>query len=235
MYDFLTKKEGKGMILPIVELTHVDYFLPKESGSITMMNKVPSGSKNGLQKMAKISVSKQAHIQEKKQKVAFMCLKTLTATSLFLALSIFSVSCSGGVTHPHHKKGGSPQVVGIGQSSVDQRSSLGLSPEARAAHEAVMHEHFEAIYQIVAALALEEFDKAQEITERQLGFAKHREAMQRQKPESFPPEYHDLAMAHHRAAENLAHAILSHKLKLIFTHLEQTLHTCVACHRVYKT
>lgn len=29
MYDFSTQKEGEGMILPIVELTQVDYFLPK--------------------------------------------------------------------------------------------------------------------------------------------------------------------------------------------------------------
>lgn len=29
MYDFSTEKEGEGMILPIVELTQVDYFLPK--------------------------------------------------------------------------------------------------------------------------------------------------------------------------------------------------------------
>ena len=29
MYDFSTTKEGEGMILPIVELTQVDYFLPK--------------------------------------------------------------------------------------------------------------------------------------------------------------------------------------------------------------
>jgi len=29
MYDFSTAKEGEGMILPIVELTQVDYFLPK--------------------------------------------------------------------------------------------------------------------------------------------------------------------------------------------------------------
>jgi hypothetical protein len=29
MYDFSTEIEGEGMILPIVELTHVAYFLPK--------------------------------------------------------------------------------------------------------------------------------------------------------------------------------------------------------------
>jgi len=32
MYDFSTTKEGEGMILPIVELTQVDYFLPKREG-----------------------------------------------------------------------------------------------------------------------------------------------------------------------------------------------------------
>ena len=31
MYDFSTKKEGEGMILPIVQLTQVDYYLPKEN------------------------------------------------------------------------------------------------------------------------------------------------------------------------------------------------------------
>ena len=30
MYDFSTQKEGEGMILPIVELTQVDYFIPKD-------------------------------------------------------------------------------------------------------------------------------------------------------------------------------------------------------------
>lgn len=184
--------------------------------------------------MTKTSVSTRNHIQEEK-KVGLMCFKTLCAMPLFLALSIFSVSCSGGVTHPHHHEGEGRQVGGIEQSSVGQRISLSLSPKAKIAHEAIMHEHFEAISQILAALAHEEFDKAQEITETQLGFAKHREAMQRQKAENFPPEYHDLAMAHHRAAEDLAHAIPSHQLKLILTHLEQTVHACVACHRVYKT
>jgi len=164
-----------------------------------------------------------------------MCFKTLNTMFLLLTFLIFSVSCSGGGTHHHHKEGGGQQTGDMRQPYVDQRVSLGLSPEDKNTHEAVMQEHFETIYQILAALSLEEFDKAQEITEAQLGFAKHREAMQRQKPENFPSEYHDLAMAHHRAAENLAQAMPSHKLKLILTRLEQTLHACVACHRAYKT
>ena len=68
------------------------------------------------------------------------------------------------------------------------------------------------------ALVHEEFDKTQNITESQLGFQKHREAMQRQNPEDFPPAYHDLAMVHHRVAETLAQAMASHALKLILPH-----------------
>ncbi len=161
-------------------------------------------------------------------------LKTLNATSLLLVLSMLSVSCSGSVAHPHHTEGGILKVQEIEQSDVDQRISLGLNPEAKKAHGAVMHDHFEAIDQILIALTQEKFDKAQKITESQLGFAKHREAMQRQKPENFPAEYHDLAMAHHRAAENLARAMPSHNLQLILPYLEQTVHACVACHRVYR-
>jgi hypothetical protein len=201
-----------------------------------MMNTAPFQLHGRVaKKMTKTSVSTRNHMQQKKQRVGRMCFKTLNTTFLLFVLLIFSVSCSGGGTHLHHKEGGEQQTGDVGQPYVDQRVSLGLSPEDKKAHAAVMHEHFEAIYQIVAALALEEFDKAQEITESQLGFTKHREAMQRQKPENFPPEYHDLAMAHHRAAEDLAQAMPSHNLKLILPHVEQTLHACVACHRVYKT
>ena len=201
-----------------------------------MMNTAPFRLHGRVaKKMTKASVSTRNHMQQKKQGVGHMCLKTLSTPFLLFVLLIFSVSCSGGGAHLHHKEGGGQQTGDMGHPSVDQRVSLDISSEDKNAHAAVMQEHFEAIYQIVAALALEEFDKAQEISESQLGFAKHREAMQRQKPENFPPEYHDLAMAHHRAAEDLAHAMPSHNLKLILPHLEQTLHACVACHRVYKT
>ncbi len=182
--------------------------------------------------MTKLAVSTQNWIQQNKHRGGLMY---GNLKFLLVALILFFVSCSGNGTHIHHMDGGEIQNGDRGQPSIDQRVSLGLSPEEKHAHAAVMHEHFEAIYQIMAALAREEFDKAQELTESQLGFAKHREAMRRQKPENFPPEYHDLAMAHHRAAEDLAHAISSHNLKLILPHVEQTLQACVACHRVYKT
>jgi len=58
--------------------------------------------------------------------------------------------------------------------------------------------------------------------------------MQRQKPEAFPPAYHDLAMAHHEAAEELAHVIPSQDYKQILLRIDKTLEACVACHRAFE-
>jgi hypothetical protein len=167
----------------------------------------------------------------------FMLFKRIPVAALFVAPSLFLALSLGCTAHSHHmdhmsKSSSSLQVEG--QPEGDQRISLGLSPDARNAHEAVMREHLEAIHQIVAALSRDDFTQAQEITESQLGFAKHREAMQRQNPEDFPPEYHDLAMAHHHAAEKLVKAIPSKNLNQILPSLEQTLKACVDCHRVYR-
>lgn len=76
--------------------------------------------------------------------------------------------------------------------------------------------------------------KAEDITRNQLGFAKHGEAIRRQQPEAFPPVYHDLAMAHHEAAEELAHVIPSQDFKQILLKLDRTLEACVACHRAFE-
>jgi hypothetical protein len=114
------------------------------------------------------------------------------------------------------------------------RTSMGLDPAARETHKAVMHAHFEAMHKIVGALAEEDYVKAREITENELGFAKHREAMRLQKPEHFPADYHDLAMAHHEAAEDLAKSMSSKDIKLVLPQLERTFRACVSCHRVYK-
>jgi hypothetical protein len=130
-----------------------------------------------------------------------------------------------------HMGGGNAGVV---ESVPNERLTLDLSPSAKKTHRAVMREHLEAIHEIVGALAQGDFSKAEEITRTQLGFAKHREAMRRQQPEAFPPVYHDLAMAHHEAAEELAHVIPSQDYKQILLKLDKTLEACVACHRAFE-
>ena len=155
----------------------------------------------------------------------------LSACLLVSGVSTLSCTHQPGTPHGAHMSG---EKVGVVESLPNDRLTLELSPSAEKAHRAVMREHLEAIQQIVRALAQGDFSKAEDITKNQLGFAKHREAMRRQQPEAFPPAYHDLAMAHHKAAEELAHVIPSQDFKQLLLKLDRTLEACVACHRAFE-
>lgn len=116
----------------------------------------------------------------------------------------------------------------------DVRTPIPLGAEARQEHRAVMLQHLETIQAIVAALADEDYRLAQGLTESHLGFFMHRYAMARQEPADFPPAYHDLAMAHHAAAEKLAEVMPTQDLKQILPQFNTVLKACVACHLEYK-
>jgi hypothetical protein len=119
-------------------------------------------------------------------------------------------------------------------SRQDERVALDLSEQASAGMKLTMREHLEAIRDIVAALGQQDFEQAAKVAHDELGFPKHHEAMKREAGATFPPKYHELAMAHHQAAEDLAKVIPSKDLKTILPQLEQTIGDCVSCHRVYK-
>src|SRR5574341_70862 len=108
----------------------------------------------------------------------------------------------------------------------DQREAIRLTPDAQTQARAVMLQHLESVQQVVDALAREDFGSAQRLTEAHLGFFMHRQAMLRQKPEDFPPGYHDLAMAHHEAAEVLARVMPTKDLKQILPKLDGLLKAC---------
>ena len=116
----------------------------------------------------------------------------------------------------------------------DVRTPIPLGAEARQEHRAVMLQHLETIQAIVAALADEDYRLAQGLTESHLGFFMHRYATARQESTDFPPAYHDLAMAHHAAAEKLAEVMPTQDLKQILPQFNTVLKACVACHLEYK-
>jgi len=116
----------------------------------------------------------------------------------------------------------------------DTRQLLPLSPSDAKAHRAVMLQHLETIQVIMNALVEEDYELARGLTESHLGFFMHRQAMAQQHPEQFPPAYHDLAMAHHEAAEELARIIPSKDMKQILPRFNSVLKACVACHLEFK-
>jgi hypothetical protein len=93
-----------------------------------------------------------------------------------------------------------------------------------------MLQHLESIQVIVNALVEEDYELAKGLTESHLGFFMHRQAMAIQQPENFPLAYHDLAKAHHAAAEELARMIPTKNLKQILPQFNNVLKACVACH-----
>lgn len=116
----------------------------------------------------------------------------------------------------------------------DVRQPIPLSAAAGTEHRAVMLQHLETLQVIMNALVEEDYELAKGLTETHLGFFMHRQAMASQQPEHFPPAYHDLAMAHHAAAEELARIIPTKDLKQILPQFNHVLKACVACHLEYK-
>jgi len=140
---------------------------------------------------------------------------------------LLSVGCTK-VDHRHGEERSNPILTS------DVRHPIPLSPAAGTEHRAVMLQHLETIQVIMNALVEEDYELAKGLTETHLGFFMHRQAMASQQPENFPPAYHDLAMAHHAAAEELARIIPTKDLKQILPQFNNVLKACVACHLEYK-
>lgn len=140
---------------------------------------------------------------------------------------LLSTGCTK-VEHRHGEQRSHPILTS------DVRQSIPLSPAAGTEHRAVMLQHLETLQVIVNALVEEDYELAKGLTESHLGFFMHRQAMASQQPENFPPAYHDLAMAHHAAAEELARIIPTKDLKQILPQFNNVLKACVACHLEYK-
>ena len=148
-----------------------------------------------------------------------------------IALGVFFIGLSAGCSEVEHRRDDQQSNPYL---TSDTRHPIQLSPSAEKEHRAVMLQHLETIQSIVDALVEEDYELAKGLTESHLGFFMHRQAMASQQAENFPPHYHDLAMAHHTAAEELARIIPTKDLKQILSQFNNVLKACVACHLEYK-
>ena len=119
-------------------------------------------------------------------------------------------------------------------TSSEGRVALGLQQAAQEGLKLTMREHLESLREMVAALAQEDYEKASAVAHEDLGFPKHHQAMQREAGATFPPKYHELAMSHHQAAEDLAAVISSRDIKQILPQLDRTMKACIVCHQAFR-
>ncbi len=161
----------------------------------------------------------------------FSALPLYSGTPVLLGGVVLCAMLSAACAEVEHRQGeqrSNPYLTS------DTRHTIPLSSTAGKEHRAVMLQHLETIQVIVNALVEEDYELAKGLTELHLGFFMHRQAMAQQQPENFPPAYHDLAVAHHEAAEELARTIPTRDLKQILPQFNNVLKARVACHLEYK-
>jgi hypothetical protein len=140
-----------------------------------------------------------------------------------------------GLSHAERDQYGThPVTPDMPDTSSMKRMALTLPPAAKEGLKLTMREHLEALDAIVGALGREDFDKAATLAHQELGLPKHHVAMQREEGAVFPSAYHELAMKHHEAAEDLSAVILTKDLKQILPQLQQTIYACVKCHKIFR-
>jgi len=144
-----------------------------------------------------------------------------------VALGILCVGLSAGCSEAERRHDEQPSIPYLTSES---RHPIPLSPSAEKEHRAVMLQHLETIQVIVNALVDEDYELARGLTELHLGFFMYRLAKASEPSENFPPAYHDLAMAHNAAAEELARIIPTRDMKQILPQFNNVLKACVACH-----
>ncbi|MDH4361943.1 MAG: cytochrome c [Nitrospirota bacterium] len=160
--------------------------------------------------------------------------RAVAGMGMLIGMLWLSVAYSVAATNPHSAHKTESDVPDVPKTSLTKRTALNLPPAAQDGLRLTMREHLEAIEAIVAALAREDFTRAATLANEELGFPKHHVAMQREQGATFPPAYHDLAMAHHQAAEALGAVLPTKDLQQILPQLEQTIHACVKCHQAFR-
>jgi hypothetical protein len=95
-----------------------------------------------------------------------------------------------------------------------------------------MREHLEAVQEVVAAAAVNDFDKVA-VAARRMGFS---ETMGRRCEQmgAAAPGFTDQALAFHHTADQIALAAMKQDGPAVLAALSKTLRACTSCHAVFK-
>lgn len=152
---------------------------------------------------------------------------------LLAAWLVFGVGgCGDGLKDVRqYERGESAQTLPV---IPDGRQAIRLSSASEIEHQGAMVQHLQTMEGIVEALAAGDFLMAQMRAEAHPSFFARRMALVRQRMETYPPGFQDLAAAHQAAADELARAIPSRDLVQILPKLSALLKACSACHLTFR-
>lgn len=118
------------------------------------------------------------------------------------------------------------------QHVIDDRVSLGLSPEMKQHQLANMRSHVAAIQSIVGHLARSEFDEAAEVAHSKLGLTDEMKKMCNTM--SSNEKFTTLGLAFHRSGDELGDALKTKDLNKSLRALHDTMGYCVQCHATFR-
>ena len=116
-------------------------------------------------------------------------------------------------------------------SSMDTRTSLGLSAQMKQHQLSNMRSHVEAIQSIVGLIAENKFDDASKIAHTKLGLTPEMKEM----CDMFDNEkFKALGFAFHRSGDDLGGALQTKDVNASLRALNKTMQYCVECHATYR-
>ena len=118
------------------------------------------------------------------------------------------------------------------QHIMDNRISLGLSPEMKQHQLENMRSHMAAVQSIVGHLANHEFDQAAQVAHSKLGLTEEMKKMC--STMSSNENFGELGMAFHQSGDQLGDVLQGKDMKKSLQALQTTLGYCVQCHSTFR-
>lgn len=115
---------------------------------------------------------------------------------------------------------------------LDSRTPVPLLPIMAEHQKKNMRDHLSAVQEIVAALAVEDFDAIEKAVTR-IGYSDSMGQMCNHMGTG-APGFSELAIQFHRNADKIAEAARTRDARAVSSNLAQTLANCTGCHEAYK-
>lgn len=118
------------------------------------------------------------------------------------------------------------------QHIMDERLSLGLSPEMKQHQLKNMRSHVVAIQSIVGHLANNEFDQAAQVAHSELGLTEEMRKMCSTMSDN--EKFRQLGLAFHQSGDDLGDTLKKKDMKKSLQALQTTMGYCVQCHATFR-
>jgi hypothetical protein len=148
----------------------------------------------------------------------------MLAVSAFIGVAVFNGAFADDekmhMKNHHHE-----------MSSMDMRTSIGVTGEMKQHQLSNMRGHVEAVKSIVGLMAESKFEDASKIAHAQLGLTAEMQTMCGMFNNE---EFEKLGMAFHKSGDDLGDALKTKDVNASLRALNKTMQYCVECHATYK-